>query len=538
MKILKKTWQVTRHFFSMLLLSFVLSSCATVGKPEGGPTDVSPPLMKNSMPNDSATGFNGNEIIMEFDEFISVKNATQNVIINPAMKKIPVVVVRGKRVIVKLPERPKENTTYAIDFGNSIIDITAGNILKNYHFVFSTNNYIDTCQLSGNVIMAQTAKPAGNIWVFLHQNQDDISDTIPPYKVKTDEDGRFSLPFLPKGKFFLYALDDPDADLKYKAYSEKIAFCDSLVVFDSLHSKFKTSLWLFQETDTINKLLRFQRSGKNSALASFRSPVGNVIPEFNVSGTLFRFNPGRDTLNVWFPSSISDSLTLKMNDGKTAMYSAIPLKEKENKGKANSDTILALKTNLADNFLISGDTLTISSKQPFFVNQADSIQLLSDGREVSFKLLRKDSLSLNYNLIFQIVPNKDYKLRLGKNAFEDFSKNKNQGTEQTFRMSSENDLGSVTVSFNKAFPVDAIVIISGKTIERKYILPSSRMAFTLEKLPAGEYTARCIPDSNNDGRWTNGNLSKRLLPEKNYVFPGVIKIRKGFETKTEWRISD
>lgn len=537
-KSFRKTIHVVNLWLTLFLMIFVAYSCATVGKPEGGPNDTTAPVLKNSIPEDSSTGFYEKEISIEFNEFISVKNPIQNVIINPAMSKEPEIIVRGKRIIARLSDKPKDNTTYAIDFGSSIVDITAGNILKNFHFVFSSGSKIDTCMLKGRVTIAQSAKPAANIWVILHQKQNDIFDTVPMYKAKTDENGIFNLPFLPEGQFFLFALEDPDGDLKYKAFSEKMAFCDSLISFDSLQSKIKTELWLFQENDTVNKLLRFQRTGKNSAVTSFKSSLPDTKPVFNIPGTLFRYNPNRDTLFAWFPETMSDSLSLSISDGKQIFRSAVFLKEKENKGKVSADTTLILKTNLADNLLIDGDTLTISSKQPIFVNQIDSILLTSEGQLINFRLVKCDSLGMKYFILFQDSPNKNYELKIGKNTFNNFSQFKNQEIKQSFKRSSDNDLGSAVISFNKSFPADAVIILKGKGIEKTVVLQSGKTMIKMDKLPQGDYTAQFILDNNKDGRWTNGSYTKRISPEKNYIFPGTIKIRKSFETKTEWRISD
>jgi hypothetical protein len=64
------------------LLASGAVSCAKVGSPTGGPKDVTPPLLTGSIPQMAATGFAGEEIIINFNEYIQLRDVYNEVLIS------------------------------------------------------------------------------------------------------------------------------------------------------------------------------------------------------------------------------------------------------------------------------------------------------------------------------------------------------------------------------------------------------------------------------------------------------------------------
>ena len=102
---------------------------------------------------------------------------------------------KEKKVIVEFDEEEvlKENTTYTINFGESIVDYTEGNPLTNYTFVFSTGEFIDSLSVSGTVVNSFTGEAQENVMVSLYDQLQDsvIYEERPLYFAKTDKSGRF-----------------------------------------------------------------------------------------------------------------------------------------------------------------------------------------------------------------------------------------------------------------------------------------------------------------------------------------------------------
>ena len=144
-----------RHIvFFALAAALLLSACANVVAPTGGAKDVTPPKVTEAVPANQGTGFNGRKIELTFDEYVTLNNANQNVIISPLLKEKPDIKLSGKTVVVKFKEDLRPNTTYTIDFGAAIKDLHEGNQLKDYVYSFSTGDHIDTLTLAGKVLNA------------------------------------------------------------------------------------------------------------------------------------------------------------------------------------------------------------------------------------------------------------------------------------------------------------------------------------------------------------------------------------------------
>lgn len=201
-----------------------------MGQPDGGWYDETPPRVVGESPAAGATDVNSKKVSIYFDEFIKIDNPTENVVVSPPQIEAPEIKSGGKKIEVKLLDSLKANTTYTIDFSNAISDNNEGNPLGNFTYTFSTGDHIDTMQVAGYVIDAQTLEPVKGILVGLYDNLADTAFTcLPMLRVsRTDDAGHFSVKGVRNGQYHIFALQDADGNYMFNAKSEKIAF-DSTV---------------------------------------------------------------------------------------------------------------------------------------------------------------------------------------------------------------------------------------------------------------------------------------------------------------------
>ena len=114
-----------------LLIILAISACAVIERPKGGPKDEDPPLVVTggeTTPN-RQTFFSDRKVVLEFNEWVQVNNPVKEIFISPPLNYPLQVSDRGKRVIMEFHEDEvlKENTTYQINMGESIRDLTEGN---------------------------------------------------------------------------------------------------------------------------------------------------------------------------------------------------------------------------------------------------------------------------------------------------------------------------------------------------------------------------------------------------------------------------
>lgn len=363
--------------------------------PSGGLKDTIPPKLITAVPRDSSKNITTNKIVLTFDEFVEVKEITDNIVVSPLPKNNPLIEYKLKNVTIKLKDSLEANTTYSINFGKSIRDVNEGNEAKNFTYTFSTGNIIDSNSLSGKIILAEDGKIDSTLIAILHRNTSDtaVYKTKPRYIAKLKADGSFTFKSLPEGKFALYALPN-DYSKKYDDSTKLFAFVDSTISINKNSSP--VTLYAFQEakkkttvsasttTNDRDKKLRYQLD-----LASGKQDILN------------------DTVSLEFNKKIKkiDSLKMTLCDTlykKIANYSIIrdTLKNKINiiyKWQPNFQYTLLIQkdavTDTTNSMLSKDDTIRFSTKK------------LEDYGSIKINFNKIDT---SKNLVLQII--KDNKL--------------------------------------------------------------------------------------------------------------------------------
>lgn len=209
----------------------VLPGCANIIPPSGGLRDSLPPRLVSAIPRDSALNFKGNKLVLTFDEFVEVQNVHQNLIVSPVPQANPIVEYKLRTVTIKLKDSLEDNTTYTFNFGEAIKDINEGNSLKNFTYFFSTGGSIDSLELKGKVLLAETGKTDSTLIVILHKSSDDsaVINNKPRYITRLDGQGNFNFKNLPARFFYIYAMKDEAGAGKLLGRNQLFAFADKPV---------------------------------------------------------------------------------------------------------------------------------------------------------------------------------------------------------------------------------------------------------------------------------------------------------------------
>jgi hypothetical protein len=216
-----------------LLSAFWISvptGCANMIPPSGGPRDTIPPVLVKATPPDSTVNFKGDRIVLTFDEDLDdPKDPLNNIIFTPSFDVNPEVTTKGKALTVRFrgDSMLSPNTTYVINFGNSIVDITEANAAKNFVYTFSTGPYLDSLEISGKVLLAENGGVDTTLNVALYKDFKDsaITNRNPQYVVRLDHNGNFRFHNLPKDTFAIYAFGG-----RRYANNQLFAFADTTVI--------------------------------------------------------------------------------------------------------------------------------------------------------------------------------------------------------------------------------------------------------------------------------------------------------------------
>ena len=199
-------------FVLFILIAFWTSvpvGCANMVPPSGGPRDSLPPVLLNAAPHDSSVNFKTDRIVLTFDEELDdPRDVQNNIIFTPSIENTPDVSTKGKNLTVKFKDSLLPNTTYVINFGDAVIDLTEGNAVKNFIYTFSTGPYLDSLEISGKVVLAENGEVDSTLNVVLYKSLADtaVRDKNPQYVARLDRNGNFFFHNLPKDTFAIYAI--------------------------------------------------------------------------------------------------------------------------------------------------------------------------------------------------------------------------------------------------------------------------------------------------------------------------------------------
>ena len=335
----------------------MLWACAKMGSPDGGWFDEEPPRILGSTPEDKGVNVKSNKITIFFNEYIKIDNPTEKVVVSPPQMEMPEIEGMGKRITVELMDTLKKNTTYTIDFSDAISDNNEGNPLGNYTFSFSTGDHIDTMEVAGYVVEAETLEPIKGILVGLYANMaDSIFRKEPMLRVsRTDSRGHFVIKGVAQGSYRIYALQDADGDYVFNQKSEMIAFNHDTITTsckpdirqdtiwsDSLHISTiervpythflpdELLLRAFTEINTDRYLVKNERktAGKFEIFFSYGDSILPVLRGLNFDekdAFVVEYTENKDTISYWIRDSLlinQDSLNVELTYPKSLTRNA------------------------------------------------------------------------------------------------------------------------------------------------------------------------------------------------------------------------
>ncbi len=217
--------------FSLYIPVAFNSGCAQIGAPTGGAKDTLAPVLVKASPDTNTLNFRETRITLTFNEYVEVQDVQNNVLVSPLQKNNPNISNNLRTVTIRLRDSLLPNTTYSINFGNSIKDVNEGNVYPDFTYVFSTGSSIDSLTLAGKVILAETGLADSTLSIFLYRNLNDtaVQTAKPNYMARVKGDGSFLFRNLPEGAFKIYALKDGDGSKTYNAKTETFAFLDTSI---------------------------------------------------------------------------------------------------------------------------------------------------------------------------------------------------------------------------------------------------------------------------------------------------------------------
>ena len=529
----------------LLLTAFLAQRCANAVAPTGGPKDTTPPVVVAAVPENQSTHFIGKKIEITFDEFITLENANQNVMISPPLKEKLDIKLKNKTVVVKFKENLVPNTTYTINFGSAIKDLHEGNPFKDYVYSFSTGDHIDTLSITGKVVDAETMKPIENVYVGLYaadrDNLDSLPMTVAPnYISKTDKEGQFSLNGLADKSYRVFALKDANANLYFDLANEASAFLDMLVTPSDSTLK-PITLRMFTEVDSTQVLLEKKLIEEGLLRFVFRHPAKDAVimtPEmlpdtFNLVTT---HSAAYDTVWWYFTPNVKDSLWVQVKyDTVINDSSRYSLKFKDKKGRNKKTEPLKVKNNLIGRgALVHDDTLTLTFSEPIVRYAMRDSAVFKCDTLVFYDTLAfepADEQGMKYRLVNPVAADMSYHIEIPDSVFFGIRNRTNEAIKLDFHVVNDDEYGNIYITVMPPKGMKQVVVQltneSGKVVKEQVITKNSEVMF--DYLMPAKYKLRAILDADGNGKWSTGNYHRHTLPETIIDYINVLDLKAGWD---------
>ncbi|MGM0612546.1 MAG: Ig-like domain-containing protein [Bacteroidota bacterium] len=552
----------TKQIIELLFLALIVSACATMVPPQGGPRDEDPPEVVETNPPNKTANIEPGQVEITFNEFVTLSDVQNQVLISPPVKDKPMFQLRGKSLLFDIPENLRSNTTYNIYFGNSIKDLNEGNEIDNYTYTFSTGPYLDSLQLKGQAQRALSEETeAGWIIMLYKETADSIPmKQMPYYIAKTDENGYFQLENLAPGSYKIFGLDDQNKNYLYDPKSEAIAFSDTLVEpfspvnlpdsirndsvlrdsinIDSIRRELQPKsihLQFFDEVDTNQRLTEANALNPFAYQFVFKYPVQELaIQPQNITNFKEKFNSDGDTLTLYFNESVTDSLFFVLSDDYYSWSDSIWLKPAQ---KPDNKTLI--KSNVADGSLPFYQDITFSSEIPFdnFLEKQIYLMEKQDSLRdtIPLKFGYEDStFKTKLSASYKWDSEKKYTINLYPGAFTLKNDFQNDTITYDFQIKSIENYGNIIFHLENIKPNTNYIfqLTDAKQNVLREIQEKNPKTINFNNLPPKSYRIRIIEDRNNNGQWDTGIYLEGLQPEKSLFF------HKNFNVRANWDIEE
>lgn len=548
-----------RHFLVSLVGLVILvatSGCARPGYPTGGPKDEMPPAALGCKPANESRNFNDNEFYIQFDEYVVLKNASENILVSPPMKQKPEFTTKGKGILVKLNDTLQENTTYLFQFKEAIADFTEGNLLPSYEYVFSTGADMDTMSLGGQVIDARSGKPwKETLTVMAYKDPESdvvaLDDTIatfvqPDFVTRCDKEGHFAFHFIPVGKYRLVALEDKNRNLRVDvadAVAWDTALFEAHPVPDSTQALAQAiTLFISQPDNTQQRITKSEFVEPGRVVIVTSRPMRH--PMLTGDEGYFILNSTNDTLTLWCQNPACDSLRLIIDDD--FLHDTLSLRyTKKTQGSrrklgAKEEKKAPLVQALCDGNKAFYDDLRLAFTNPvdpgLTKDATAEIMNLKDSTVGHCRIVPvQEHLQLQVRLDTVLKSGEKYHVRIKDSLFSDLYGNFSDSL--SFDLTPK-DYGILSIDIDNRMGNPLVIEVLDKrdtVMQQQALNTSGKVRFT--HLPAGDYRLRAVVDRNGDGRWTPGDYRQQRLPEEAVLFEKTLSLREKWEMEEKWTVA-
>lgn len=529
-----------KQFFYKILFASILwlivSSCAQMVAPTGGTKDITPPKIINETPPKETLNYKNETIELQFDEYVKLNQLSEELLISPPLKYTLRTKIKRKSLVLNIKDTLKEATTYVLNFGDAIVDITEGNPLSNYQYVFSTGNSIDSLSIKGQVVNAFDLKVEPKILVILYPL--DAEDSVlmkekPSYISRTDKEGRFSLNNIKAASYQLYALGDNNKNYLFDP-AEAVAFMNQPIKISSDSTIDSLKLYLFKEEKPVQYIESRKEIGPKvqlnfkSELTNFQYSLVDTTDAILLNHTI---NEDKKSVVFWFKEMPKTKVEMIVKDDTLSNDTIkVEIDSLTSKMKLILESPLERKNPYYKYY-------KVEFNRPIASFDTAKIQLFSaDSSRLTYEIKQDSIFSSIYYINANLLEDSSYYLILLEGAFMDIYHSSNDSIGQSFKIDNRGEYSEITVKI-EADIEDAMILqltnSKGEVLDWSVV---GNKPIVFQHLKAGDYGLKLIFDKNENQQWDSGNLIAKRPPEKVWIYQEKITLRSNWDQEIKWVI--
>lgn len=503
-------------FIALVGISHLLTQCASPGSIQGGPRDETPPSVDSlqSTPTPQ-TNFTPREIVIAFDEWVKLDDPFSQIFISPPLEQRPEYTLKGRSLVINLHEDEvlQDSTTYIINLGTSVQDITESNPIEDFQFVFSTGDWLDSLGFEGIITDALTGEPAENVSVMLYENfADSAIATLPAsYFARTNKEGRYQFNYLKPDTFQLVAYVDDDLDFRHSAETEPLGFIPEPISTEQVNDStvsFTISMgappvYLDKVDSTTLGLLVLAMSGPITDSATLRIQTEGIRHYDRINSQIRMY---------YSPDSLPVEVIVENIRG---LRDTVRILSADKAG-FDAENLNIARTNPT---FLPGESLELMTNWPIASLDPDRISLTKEDEE---ELIPIDTAIFEFNTLRLKYPwqaDTSYHMILYPGAIELENDVAHDTVEYRFEPVAQESLASLVINLTSdttaAMPPQFILQLkqNDKIVAEK-TTTLANATLTFDSLKPGAYSLEIIWDENRNGIWDPARYPGRLPAEK------------------------
>ena len=537
-----------KKWLYLLLLNLVVLSCARLGSPVGGKKDSLAPKFLHANIDSSRVKVPTDlkELRLYFDEYITLKETSKNLIISPSIKKIKKILpssLGNKFILIQWEDELLPNTTYNFNFGNAVADLNEGNVLPYFTYAFSTGEKLDDIYISGTVEDAMkpvkkettaTAENAKNAYVVgLYKDSDSIDFHQKPFYItKADPDGYFELNYLTPGNYQILAFKDENENSVFDAGKEDVGFSKEKIELSKNISGLKIKVFpsrkrlKFSEAKEVpgGILLLFDGKPENVEI----TPQFEKLTEYKVT-----HRPKSDSVNVWFDAV---KLNIGQNQSENLKFGYVADTLKGNgsifyrMNVRNEFTLVGT----GNNILAPHQKFAITANYPVTNIAPEKWQLKKDSTNVNFsaKINEKNNFEINVDAAYEIGGK--YQLMVPSGTVSSYYAQNKKAYQFNFEIDKPENYGSLTLNIQNKPEFKYWIQLVDEQSKVLYSQYTDSAQVKFPELKPGKYNVRMLVDNNGNGEWDVTDFTAKTYAEDVYLFDKTMEIRPLWENVETW----